>query len=115
MSRRDHAATVLLQRLRDHSTLVTAASTIGEFWRSDRGTCENLFGHIKPIAVPIDESLAKRAGSLLRETRSNNVLDALVVALAERIDAQQLYTSDPDDMERLLGAAKQWNCEVVEV
>jgi predicted nucleic acid-binding protein len=92
-----------------------AASTIAEFWRSDRGSCKTLLGLVKPIAVPVDVSLAKRAGSLLKETRGDNVLDALVVALAERVDARQLYTSDPDDIERLLGAAKQWDCEVVKV
>jgi predicted nucleic acid-binding protein len=95
--------------------LAMAASTIGEFWRSDRGTCEALLGLVKPIAVAVDGPLAKRAGSLLKETRGNNVLDALVVALVERIDARQLYTSDPQDMERLLGVAKQWDCEVVKV
>ena len=92
-----------------------AASTIGEFWRSDRGSCEALLGLMKPIVVPVDGPLAKRAGSLLKQTRGNNVLDSLVVALVERIDARQLYTSDPHDMERLLGAAKQWDCEVVKV
>ncbi|MEA2688588.1 MAG: hypothetical protein QOD51_1195, partial [Candidatus Eremiobacteraeota bacterium] len=37
----------------------------------------------------------------------------IVVALAERLRAAQIYTSDIADIERLLAAAVEWDCEAV--
>jgi predicted nucleic acid-binding protein len=60
---------------------------------------------LRPIVVSVDESLAKRAGELLRHADSKNAMDAFVVALAERSRAHRIYTSDVIDIERLLSAA----------
>jgi predicted nucleic acid-binding protein len=59
--------------------------------------------------------LAKRAGELLKATGGKNTMDAIVVALAERLRASQIYTSDVDDIERLLGVALDWPCDAVVV
>jgi hypothetical protein len=42
-------------------------------------------------------------------------MDAIVVALAERLRAAQIYTSDVNDIERLLNVAARWRCEAVVV
>jgi hypothetical protein len=62
----------------------------------------------------VDEPLAKRAGELLCATRGRNTIDAIVVALAERLRAAQIFTSDVSDIELLLGAANGWPCSVVQ-
>jgi hypothetical protein len=70
---------------------------------------------LRPTVVDVDQALAKRAGELLNATRGTNALDAVVVALAERLRSAQIYTSDVEDIERLLYAAAPWHCEAVAV
>lgn len=40
-------------------------------------------------------------------------MDAIVVALAERLRAAEIYTSDIEDIDRLLSAATEWGCQSV--
>jgi len=49
---------------------------------------------------PVDDFDAKRAGELLAVARTSDVVDALVALLAQPAD--QLLTSDPEDMIHLL-------------
>jgi predicted nucleic acid-binding protein len=109
----DYIARELLARLRERAMFAVAATTITEFWREHRGLAESRFSLLRPRIIEIDEALAKRAGRLLEATRGSNAMDAIVVALAERLRATQIYTSDVRDMERLLAAASAGNCEVV--
>lgn len=111
----DQIAFALLRHLKLRDRLAVAATTIGEFWRSERGLSESRFGLIRPIAIPVDEPLAKRAGELLKRTRGANTLDAIVVALAERIGEGQILTPDVEDIECLLEASHAWECEVVAI
>lgn len=90
-----------------------AASTISEFWRTHRGLAESRLNLLRPTVIDVDQALAKRAGELLKATRGTNAMDAIVVALAERLRADQIYSSDVDDIERLLDASMHWRCEVV--
>ena len=113
LAKKDHVAAELLSRTKEHRALVLAASTISEFWRTHRGLAESRLSLLQPTIVHVDQALAKRAGELLRATRGTNAMDAIVVALAERFRAEQIYTSDVDDIERLLYAAMQWHCEAV--
>lgn len=55
--------------------------------------------------VPFDERAAHAAGALLAKARSRDVVDAAVVVLAIERRAD-IVTSDPEDMARLLGAAR---------
>lgn len=49
--------------------------------------------------VPVDERLARVAGSLIGATRSNaGAVDALVVASAAAVGGGVVLTSDPDDL-----------------
>ena len=115
LGKRDHVAFALIRRLKLHNVLTVPASTIAEFWRSQRGFGETRFGLLKPTVVPVDESLAKRAGELLKRAGGRDAMDAIIVALAERTGARRIYTSDVADIERLLGVATDWGCEVVAV
>lgn len=52
--------------------------------------------------VPIDEPLARAAGSLLGSTRSDaGAVDAIVVATARGLGGAVILTSDPNDLQRL--------------
>jgi predicted nucleic acid-binding protein len=115
LARRDHVATELLARTKDSKAVVLAASTITEFWRTHRGLAETRLSILRPTVVDVDSRLAKRAGELLKATRGRNAMDAIVVALAERLRAAEIYTSDVDDIERLLDVAARWHCEAVAI
>ncbi|MCX6599259.1 MAG: twitching motility protein PilT [Acidobacteria bacterium] len=56
------------------------------------------------LIVPMGETEAHESGRLLGMTRTADVVDAVVVAVARRHKAVVL-TGDPDDIERLLSAA----------
>src|SRR5580658_7551222 len=53
------------------------------------------------VVVPLDESEAHEAGRLLGMTRTADVVDAVVVAVALRQKAM-ILTGDPDDIGRLV-------------
>jgi predicted nucleic acid-binding protein len=115
LARRDHVATELLARRKERNALAVAATTLAEFWRTHRGLAESRFGLLKPEVIEVDEPLAKRAGELLQSTNGRNAMDAIVVALAERLRAAQIMTSDINDIENLLIVAADWPCEAVRV
>jgi hypothetical protein len=50
--------------------------------------------------VPLDESLAKEAGKLLASSKTNDAVDASVVAAAAR-SRSTIITSDPEDLRHL--------------
>ncbi len=58
---------------------------------------------LKGIRVaPLDDSLGRRAGTLLGRARMRDAIDAAVVALAR--DGDTIATSDRDDIGALLAA-----------
>jgi hypothetical protein len=56
--------------------------------------------------VPLDEALAHRVGALLGKSRTTDLADAALVALAVTRSPADIVTSDPDDIAHLLDAAK---------
>jgi predicted nucleic acid-binding protein len=56
------------------------------------------------VVVPLGETDAHEAGRLLGLTKTADVVDAVVVTTAIRQKAT-ILTSDPDDIERLVGAS----------
>jgi predicted nucleic acid-binding protein len=96
-------------------SLVVAGSTIAEFWRNSRGLSEVRFGLLRATVVPIGSDLSRRAGELLAATAGRNTLDALVVAVAESVNANRILTTDVSDVEELVAAAGLLTCEVVDV
>lgn len=55
--------------------------------------------------VPFDETSAHAAGRLLALTRTTDIADAAVAQLASKHHAD-IVSSDPDDIRRLLSAAR---------
>jgi predicted nucleic acid-binding protein len=55
--------------------------------------------------IPLDESSAHAAGRLLALTKTSDVVDAAVAQLAAKHHAD-VVTSDPEDLRRLLAAAR---------
>ncbi len=54
--------------------------------------------------VPMDLALARDVGALCAAAGTSDIVDACVVAIARRFDAD-VATSDPDDIRRLMRAA----------
>jgi predicted nucleic acid-binding protein len=56
------------------------------------------------VVVPLGEREAHEAGWLLGQTRTTDIVDAVVVTIAIRQKAT-ILTGDPDDIERLVRAS----------
>jgi hypothetical protein len=83
---------------------VTHGGVIGQVWRGGAGKQARLALLMSAVAIaPLDEHLGRRAGMLLKQARTSDVIDAAVVLLAE--DGDMILTSDPDDLEPLARAA----------
>jgi hypothetical protein len=82
--------------------LVTTAPVVGQAWR-DGARQARLARALMMIDVrPVALGDAKDAGDLLRRVDRSDVVDALVALLA--LPGDQLLTSDPSDLIRLVGA-----------
>jgi hypothetical protein len=97
----------LMTQNRERAIFCVLASTIAEFYRGGTQTASEarLLNAWHPEIVAIDEALARRAGVLLASTGGGNTLDALLVAGSIFCGASKIFTTDLDDIERLLGAA----------
>lgn len=79
---------------------LTHGGVIGQVWRGGVGKQSRLAMLVSATEiVPLDELLGRRAGMLLKRTRTSDVIDAAVVLLAT--DGDSILTSDPDDLEPL--------------
>jgi predicted nucleic acid-binding protein len=65
------------------------------------------------VIVPLEEADAHEAGRLLGITKTTDIVDAGLVALAARSNAT-ILTGDPHDISRLVAAARA-NIEIVRV
>lgn len=87
---------------RDVSPLVPAG-VLAQVWRG--GPQANLSRLLAGCTVtPLDESLARAAGTLCGQARTSDVVDASVVVLA-RVMASPVVTGDAADLRALAGAA----------
>ena len=84
--------------------VTTVSPVIAQVWRDGRRQARiaRLLDGTR-VEAP-GESAARRAGELLARTGTTDVVDALVVGLARNGDT--IVTSDPDDIESLLAAAR---------
>ena len=75
---------------------------VGQVWRG-RGLQARLASALEAIDIrPLDAALGRAAGVLLARARMADVVDAALVALAGSGD--QIFTSDPEDLEALVRA-----------
>ncbi len=82
--------------------LVTTAPVLAQAWR-DGARQAQLARNLPMIDIrPVHIDHAKLAGELLAKSATKDVVDALVAGLA--LPGDQLLTSDPDDLTRLLAA-----------
>jgi hypothetical protein len=96
---RDVAA-LIKQELLAGRTPITHGGIVGQVWRGGLGRQAHLTRLMPALEImPIDESLGRQAGVLLAATRTSDVIDAVLVLLAE--DGDLVLTSDPDDLEPL--------------
>jgi hypothetical protein len=90
--------------------LRTSSAVVAQIWRDRRkqALLARLMDGVRVRGLgPGDD---KRTGELMAVSRTSDVIDAHLALLVEEED--QLWTSDPDDMERLL-AARQVSANVV--
>ncbi len=83
--------------------IITTSPVVGQVWRDGRR--QALVARML-AATRVDapgEAAARRAGELLAKSRTDDVVDALLVGLAR--DGDTVVTSDPGDLTRLLAAA----------
>jgi len=90
-------------RLMEHCIPLVPAPVVAQVSRSPRQAQLRRFLAGCSIA-PLGEPDAHAAGRLLGKTRTTDVVDASVVAIAIRHQAL-IITTDPHDMERLAAAA----------
>ena len=105
IERSDRAATRMLQREEAAGRPpLTHGGVIGQVWRGGSGRQAVLARLLPTLTIfPLDEELGLRAGVLLAQSRTADVIDAAVVLLAE--DGDWILTSDPDDLAQLVEAA----------
>ena len=92
---------------------ITHGGVIGQVWRGGAGRQAYLAKLLPGLQViALDDALGRRAGLLLARTRTADVIDAALALLAR--DGDQLLTSDPRDLRRLVRATGA-HVDVVEV
>lgn len=82
---------------------MTHAGALGQVWRGKPGQAR-LAQALAGIDVrPLDEQMGREAGRLLGTAGMSDVVDAVIVLLAQ--DGDEIVTSDHDDLERLARAS----------
>jgi hypothetical protein len=99
---REVIALIKRERLAGRSP-ITHGGVVGQVWRGGAGK-QALLAKLLPglEVVALDERLGRRAGVLLGQTKTNDVVDAALALLAS--DGDELLTSDPLDLRRLVKA-----------
>jgi hypothetical protein len=85
--------------------LRTNPMVVAQAWRDRQGRQANLGRLLQAVKVqPISDQDGREAGELLGQAGTADPIDATVVLLANPGD--RILTSDPDDLTRLVEAAK---------
>ncbi len=96
----------LMARAAGKALFFVCASTIAEFYRGGGKTAAEarLLNTWRPQVISIHEDVGRCAGELLARTGGANSMDALVVAAAMLRGVSEIFTTDLDDIEQLVGA-----------
>ncbi len=105
VDKRDRIMGAMLRVLqRDGVPVVTSGGVVAQVWR-DGSRQANLARILSGVDVDaLDDVTAKRVGELLRDNRSDDLVDAHVALLVEPDD--QVFTSDEPDIRVLLRTRK---------
>jgi hypothetical protein len=99
---REVVALIKRERLAGRSP-ITHGGIVGQVWRGGVGKQAQLAKLLAGLeVVALDDRLGRRAGVLLARTKSKDVIDAAIALLAS--DGDELLTSDPLDLRRLVKA-----------
>ena len=103
--REDRAAIARLSRaVLDGRELRSSGIVIAQVWRDARGRQANLARFLKTVDVrPVDQAMGRAAGVLLGRAGTSDAVDAAGVVMAR--DGDQILTSDPADIKRLVTAS----------
>jgi hypothetical protein len=100
---RDVVALVKRERKAERVPL-TSGGVVAQVWRGGGARQAPLARLLAGVdVVPIDDVLARRAGSVLASSGQSDAIDATVVCLAR--DGDDILTSDPNDLRGLALAA----------
>jgi hypothetical protein len=109
---RDVIALIKRERIAGRAP-VTHGGVVGQVWRGGRGRQANLARLLPAVeVVPLDDALGRRAGVLLGQTKTTDVIDGAVALLAR--DGDEILTADSEDI-RLLVEATGSHVDIVEV
>ncbi len=101
VDKRDRAVGAMLRVLqRDGVPVLTSAGVVAQVWR-DGHRQANLARVLPGVAIiALDDIGSKRVGELLKQNRTNDLVDAHVALLARSDDL--VFTSDEPDIKALL-------------
>lgn len=103
IDRRDRRVGAMLRVAQQERVVIrTSPAAVAQVWRhgSRQGHLARILAGV--AAPPLDLETGRRLGTLLAATGGSDVVDAHVASLAGTGD--QVLTSDPDDLGRLLDA-----------
>src|SRR5580693_3889159 len=98
----------ILKAARKHRTpVLIPATVVAETWRgaSAHARTAHLFGSVDGFPE-LNEQTARRVGALLSLSRTAEIVDANVVAIAIALRPATIVTSDVNDISRLLQTTK---------
>ena len=105
LERDDRAMWAVLKLAAIRRTAVIVPTTVvAQVWRGTRAQA-NLARALGQCVSAAFDPLAHQVGALCGRTRTTDVCDAHV-ALVATAGAEVLYTSDPDDLRRLVAACR---------
>lgn len=86
-------------------TPLTHGAVVGQIWRGASGRQAGVARLLRAVeVVSVNDALGRRAGLLLRSSKTRDVVDAALVLLAR--DGDEIVTSDADDLIPLAVAAE---------
>ena len=95
---------LLKQELLHGRAPLTHGGVVGQVWRGGTERQASLARLLPSLEISsLDETLGRSAGMLLGRSRTNDVIDAALVLLAE--DGDLLLTSEAEDLQPLAAAA----------
>ena len=101
VDKRDRTVGAMLRVLqRDEVPVLTSAGAVAQVWRDGRRQANLARVLLGVDVLPLDDVRAKKMGELLRENRTDDIVDAHVALLVQPDD--HVLTSDEPDIKALL-------------